>query len=441
MGVPDVRLEGDWQLDVQGTVWVMQVDDDPCAEVVVGQTRSNADAYSESYDPPERVLAVEPPLPVDGWLRDEGQVLARSDVRQDEDTGGIYPYGNFGQGVVVDVPSDLLLVAAPVLGDEFDVGTFPLSKAPSSTADVGALLDGTSGDFSLAMTMGLWRPARPGLVWIGGWDTAGDRAFAGDFWFLSFPWRGRITERDAAATLHCDVGDRCGDSATTDDDLDGDGVPDLVFGGYWREPGGRVGVVTQLREGRHRVWDEAVTIIDGEAPGGFFGGHVSTGDVDGDRRADLLVGAPYDGDGALYVFRGPLPPGTLRPRDADWIVRGAAPFRVLGQSADTGDLDGDGAPELIVAAPANPLRSPDPGAVLVFRGPLAPGEYEPADADLTLTNRQPDAADGFGWPVSAGDLDGDFTDDLVIGATYDPDEDGRPAGSVQVWFGRPDLFR
>lgn len=205
-----------------------------------------------------------------------------------------------------------------------------------------------------------------------------------------------------------------------------------------RAPGGKVGVIPVVPPGVHRAWDLATTIIEGVEEGGYLGSPVAASDLDGDGRQDLLVGAPRDGDGALYGFRGPLPPGTLTPDDADWTVRGQLPIHTLGQAVTVGDLDGDGEPDLIVGAPGNPYFGPEQGVVLVFRGPVRPGSYGPDDADLVVVHRAEGPTDGFGWPVLAGDLDADGADDLVIGAWADLDGEGRRVGSIQVLHGRID---
>lgn len=135
------------------------------------------------------------------------------------------------------------------------------------------------------------------------------------------------------------------------------------------------------------------------------------------------------------------PSGSLAdPPRSDWRIDGVDGIERLGVSSAAADLDGDGAADLIVGRPGNPALGALDGSVLVYRRPLAPGTYAPEDAAFEVRNSQrPGTGDFFGYYLRTGDLTGDGAAELAISAADDV-EDGKPSGSVQILFGRADLF-
>jgi hypothetical protein len=101
--------------------------------------------------------------------------------------------------------------------------------------------------------------------------------------------------------------------------------------------------------------------------------------------------------------------------------------RVLAQ-----DVNGDGWMDLWISAGQNDASASDAGAAYLVLGPLPRGTLELEDeAALVLTGDEAGAHFGRGLS-SAGDVDGDGMDDLLIGA---PDASGG-SGSVLVLLGR-----
>ncbi|MCI0588484.1 MAG: FG-GAP-like repeat-containing protein [Planctomycetes bacterium] len=98
---------------------------------------------------------------------------------------------------------------------------------------------------------------------------------------------------------------------------------------------------------------------------------------------------------------------TARSQDLFiWELAGAAGGDGFGRSvARAGDVDGDGIPDIVVGAPQGPTA---PGYARVYSG---------ASGALLLTLTGAAAGDRFGWSVSsAGDVDGDGSDDVIVGA-------------------------
>ncbi|MEQ1564224.1 MAG: VCBS repeat-containing protein [Myxococcota bacterium] len=213
-------------------------------------------------------------------------------------------------------------------------------------------------------------------------------------------------------------------------DLDGDGHADWVIGAYYRNVGsGAVGVVHTAVSGAHGLWDVAEAAYVGTTAGGYFGLSVTAGDLDGDGLGEVVVGAPMSSEPGLYVFRGPHDT-DLSDTEAYLQIPGAS-GSWIGYGAGIGDLDGDGAADLVVGRPQSTYTGEVPGEVLVYLAPT-PGVWTESQADVVLTSGVGEP-DGFGLAIEIAQLDGDGRADLVVGAPVDPTA-GREAGSVTLVF-------
>lgn len=154
---------------------------------------------------------------------------------------------------------------------------------------------------------------------------------------------------DAALGWRGDVGAGWGRSLAWAGDTDGDGLGELLVGGE-----GQAALV-----GWQAGWSGisgARARLVGEGSEDLGAAVAGAGDLDGDGRMDLLVGAP-DADrgasdgGAAYLVFGPVS-GALGVQDVDAVILGDEGNGLLG-SALAGGLDGDldGRADLLIGSP------------------------------------------------------------------------------------------
>ena len=227
------------------------------------------------------------------------------------------------------------------------------------------------------------------------------------------------------------------------EDIDGDGVLDLLMGvprdATVDEAAGAAWVLLGPLSGMHTVEDGA-SVLRGVAAGDRAGTSVSVaGDVDGDGRVELLVGAPWaEGAeaGAGVAYLAPFVPGDRGLAEAGVRVVGDELGAETGAVVlGLGDLDADGFADIAVSSPlADDGDAPDAGRVHVFLGPLS-GTVGLSQADSTIVSRRPQALAGASL-ARAGDLDGSGLQDLLVGARYDPSlADGGGVGSAVLDLG------
>ena len=239
-----------------------------------------------------------------------------------------------------------------------------------------------------------------------------------------------------------DAGDQSGFSVSSAGDVNGDGYDDLIIGANRADPNGESSGETYVvyggATGADLVLDRAtlngtngftLTGIDAGDQSGFSVS--SAGDVNGDGYDDLIIGANSADSqaGATYiVYGGASAPGTGGVLDLS-SLNGTNGFTLTGIAADdqsgfsvssAGDVNGDGYDDLIIGA--NSADSQAGATYIVYGGASAPGTGGVLDLSslngtngFTLTGI--DEGDQSGRSVSsAGDVNGDGYDDLIIGA-------------------------
>jgi len=225
-------------------------------------------------------------------------------------------------------------------------------------------------------------------------------------------------------------------------DMDGDGADELYVGSPAEDPAGdNAGVARVFRRalGGDDSPSDAALVVNGTAAGGNVGWIAASGDLDGDGAGDLVIGDGWSGtmEGAALVWFGPMSgEHDADPDEADAAVVGTIPAGHVGTAVGVADVDGDGQDDLMVHGLVIDGALDARGALYVYYGPITSGQLELDDADLTITGVEEDGWLGYGEPT-AGDLDGDGNPDLVVAAPLaDEGAAGSTHGVVYVFRGQ-----
>ena len=229
--------------------------------------------------------------------------------------------------------------------------------------------------------------------------------------------------------------DKFGRSVANIGDVDGDGVIDMAVGTTRDDTGGvqrgALYILFMNSDGTVRDHQKIASGV-GNGPslddGDYFGRSVAAiGDIDGDGVPDVVVGADGDdtggaGRGVVYVLRLNRD-GSVKSRSRIGNSLNGGPTLDDGDEfgravAYLGDLNGDGYPELAVAARGDDRGGTDRGAVYVLS--LAPdGTVNGTKKLASGLNNVPPLSDNASFGRSLGilgDVDGDGVGDLAVGA-------------------------
>ncbi len=225
--------------------------------------------------------------------------------------------------------------------------------------------------------------------------------------------------------------DFAGYAVSSAGDVDGDGRDDILIGAYGSDDGGTGAGMAYLILGSSLEASGTLSLSTadyrfvGESSSDFAGYAVSSaGDVDGDGRDDILIGAYGSDDGGTGAGKTSLilgsslgAPGTVDLSDADYTFTGENSGDQAGSSVSgAGDVDGDGRDDILIGAGGNDDGGNDAGkSYLILGSSLGTSStVDLSDADYAFTGES--SGDRAESTSSAGDVDGDGRDDILIGA-------------------------
>ncbi len=269
-----------------------------------------------------------------------------------------------------------------------------------------------------------------------------------------------------------EVNDQSGASVSSAGDVNGDGYDDLIVGAQNAGNNGRslsgssyvifgkAGGVSNIDLLNFTAADAVGFRIDGAAAGDQSGGSISSaGDVNSDGYDDMIVGARGadnngpGSSGSSYVIFGKA--GGFSNVDLlNFTSSDAAGFRMDGATAgdqsggsvsSAGDVNSDGYDDVVVGArEAGNNGRPRSGSTYVIFG-KAVGFVNIDLATFTGANAagfriDGAALDNAGGASSAGDVNGDGYDDVIIGALSAGNNGRNLSGSSYVIFGKAGGF-
>src|SRR5262245_61696227 len=278
-----------------------------------------------------------------------------------------------------------------------------------------------------------------------------------------------------------EINDFSGYSVSSAGDINGDGFADLIIGaeggdgpGNTRANAGDSYVVFGKASGFAAEIDLAAVaagtggfIVHGQDASDDSGKSVSSaGDINGDGFDDLLIGAfhadgpantrHYAGDsyvifGHAGAFAAEIDLAAVAAGNGGFVIHGEDASDESGRSVSSaGDINGDGFDDLIIGAPGadgpGNTRNLAGDSYVVFgkaSGFAAEIELAAVAARGGFVIHGQDAAEESGWSVSsAGDINGDGFDDLIIGALFanGPGNTRDRAGDSYVMFGKASGF-
>ncbi len=201
-------------------------------------------------------------------------------------------------------------------------------------------------------------------------------------------------------------GDNYGNSVSSAGDVNSDGYDDIIVGAPYNDGIAANTGRAYIYFGGLNVNSVPDIVLSGESAQNYFGYSVSSaGDVNRDGYSDVIVGAyAYSNRGRAYIYFG----GTGMNNIADVVMTGDTSSNFGMSVSKAGDVNGDGYSDVIIGAMKYNNYT---GRAYLFYG----GSVMNNIADVIMTGENVNS--DFGFSVSsAGDVNADGFSDVICGA-------------------------
>ncbi len=344
LSAPYTNLEGDWF--VEGAVLVFAEGDTSCESAIA--------LRGTDYEYLGTSLA--------------GGRDASGDGVDDVLVGSLHGVALDEAGTNYGVSGAVYLVHGPVMGD--------MTIPADADLVVGLAAGGSQLGWDVAM-VDLDGDGLADLVWADAGESR-DLTYAGAVWVLDGATTGSVTGDDADHVIRGASDYEYLRYARDAGDADGDGRDDLLVGtSAWpsatASPTLGAAMIFHSLASAALSSDADALLTGTEAEQGLGTAASGAGDVDGEGRDDLLVGAVYDdtgggGYGAALLFLAPFA-GTRDADDADATFYAEAAYTSTGTAVSrAGDTNGDGFADILVGAPTDSAGGSEAGAAYLFMG-------------------------------------------------------------------------
>lgn len=209
-------------------------------------------------------------------------------------------------------------------------------------------------------------------------------------------------------------------------DQNGDGINDLAIGAPQAQGTGSNAGRVDVRSGV----DGSLLFSAVGASGVRLGAAVVGADVDGDGLEDIVACATHasaQGAQTGRIVCWAHGTGQLLGQ-MDGFAAGDQFGRVLGAIHD---IDGDGKQEIVAGCPRSDFAATDSGSVFIV---------SPLTSTLHATLRGVVAGEIFGTAIATGDISGDGTIEVMIGASGAPGSEGPAQGRVVIADGNGNIL-
>jgi hypothetical protein len=370
---------------------------------------------------------LEPVASVAGW-EDYGGLGRRVQVLPDFDGDGV---GDMVASVVGDTRAGAEAGAVVLLqGASWSDGEIPVAAT--------WLADG-EGDF-LGEGLAVGDVDGDGLtdVWVGGDHRAGSESWnaGAAYLILGGTTASDVPIGDVADAVVRGSGDRDGlGYAITLGDFDGDGSVDTAVGAPYASSRGAVYVLLTQPTGDGLAVDNADVILSGEATYDAFGWQLAASDLDGDGTHELAVGAPLndqrdDAAGKVVVYTVAGGPEEA----ASWL--GSWRDEQLGSGVTGGaDFTGDGHDDLVLGGVGSYRGLVTRGGRATVVGGASWQALNQPIEDAQQRVHGESVKDYLGSASAMGDIDGDGSNDLILGGGLANVGTAYDIGKVYLFFG------